>query len=121
MGQSLNIPRVIPNDWKRLDLIINKIKMNLGRDSNPTFNGLITSELTTSSLTLINTITEFSTDGTLGDNSDSAVPTEKAVKTYVDAAIINYEDTDAVLIFGGGVSDVLLDAQVYDAGSSVLI
>ena len=28
-------------------------------------------------------INEFSTDGTLGDNSDTAVPTEKAVKTYV--------------------------------------
>lgn len=29
-------------------------------------------------------IDEFSTDGTLADNSDLAVPTEKAVKTYVD-------------------------------------
>jgi len=33
MGQSLAIPRVIPEDWKRLDLIINKIKMTLGRDA----------------------------------------------------------------------------------------
>lgn len=39
-----------------------------------------------SSLTLVNSVTEFSTDGTLGDNSDTAVPTEKAVKTYVGAA-----------------------------------
>lgn len=31
-------------------------------------------------------INEFSTDGTLGDDSDDAVPTEKAVKTYVDAS-----------------------------------
>jgi hypothetical protein len=31
-------------------------------------------------------ITEFSIDGTLGGNSDDAIPTEKAVKTYVDAA-----------------------------------
>jgi hypothetical protein len=29
------------------------------------------------------TINEFSTDGTLGGNSDTAVPTEQAVKTYV--------------------------------------
>jgi len=36
-------------------------------------------------------INEFSTDGTLVGNSDSAVPTEKAVKAYVDAA-------------GGGIS-----------------
>lgn len=30
------------------------------------------------------TIDEFSTDGTLSGNSDTALPTEKAVKTYVD-------------------------------------
>ena len=30
------------------------------------------------------TINEFSTDGTLAGDSDTAVPTEKAVKTYVD-------------------------------------
>ncbi len=29
-------------------------------------------------------INEFSTDGTLGGNSDNAIPTEKAVKTYAD-------------------------------------
>lgn len=31
-------------------------------------------------------VNEFSIDGTLAGNSDSAVPTEKAVKSYVDAA-----------------------------------
>jgi len=30
-------------------------------------------------------VKEFSTDGTLSDNSDLAVPTEKAVKTYIDS------------------------------------
>ena len=30
---------------------------------------------------------ELSTDGTMGDNSDTAVPTEKAVKTYADTKI----------------------------------
>lgn len=39
------------------------------------------------SLNLTNTINEFSTDGTLAGDSDSAVPTEKAVKTYVDGLI----------------------------------
>jgi hypothetical protein len=34
-------------------------------------------------------IDEFSTDGTLADNSDSAVPTEQAVKTYVDSKIVS--------------------------------
>ncbi len=33
-------------------------------------------------------INEFSTDGTLAGNSDLAVPTEKAVKTYVDTAVV---------------------------------
>lgn len=32
-------------------------------------------------------INEYSTDGTLGDNSNDAVPTEQATKTYVDAQI----------------------------------
>lgn len=35
-------------------------------------------------LTSGTTATEFSVDGTFADNSDTAVPTEKAVKTYVD-------------------------------------
>jgi len=33
------------------------------------------------------TINEFSTDGTMADNSDTAVPTERAVVTYVSAKI----------------------------------
>ena len=33
------------------------------------------------------TVNEFSTDGTLSDNSDQAVPTERAVKTYVDGQL----------------------------------
>lgn len=42
-------------------------------------------------LTLQNgvSVDEFSSDTTLAGNSDDAVPTEKAVKTYVDAAAIN--------------------------------
>jgi len=50
MGQSLAIPRVIPNDWKRLDLIVNKIKMRLGHDSNPEFASLTLSDLVASRL-----------------------------------------------------------------------
>jgi len=34
-----------------------------------------------------NFVNEFSTDGTLVDNSDLAIPTEQAVKTYVDAQV----------------------------------
>ena len=50
MGLSLSIPRVIPNDWNRLDLIISKIKMKLGQDAdvvhaNITLTDLIASRL----------------------------------------------------------------------------
>ncbi len=47
------------------------------------------------------TISEFSTDGTMGGNSDSVVPTEKAVVTYVTTLL------DA----GGGTAYKLKDAQ----------
>jgi len=41
------------------------------------------------SVTMTNTVSEFSTDGTFAGDSDTAVPTEKATKTYVDNAINN--------------------------------
>jgi len=57
---------------------------------NFTTSGIITAV----GLTVVNAITEFSTDGTLGGNSDSALPTEKAVKTYVDTLeFIDLTDT----------------------------
>jgi hypothetical protein len=36
------------------------------------------------SLTMTNTVNKFSTDGTLSENSNNNVPTEYAIKTYVD-------------------------------------
>lgn len=39
-------------------------------------------------------INEFSTDGTLGDNSDDAVPTEKAVVTYMNSFMPFHSDTE---------------------------
>ncbi len=41
-------------------------------------------------------INEFSTDGTLTGNSDTAVPTEKAVKTYVDNQIGSVNSANAI-------------------------
>jgi hypothetical protein len=38
-------------------------------------------------------VTEFSTDGTLGGDSDLALPTEQSVKTYVDAAASGVDPT----------------------------
>lgn len=50
------------------------------------------------------TINEFSTDGTLAGNSDSAVPTEKAVKTYVDNKCSTLPPTVGVVPVGGVVA-----------------
>jgi hypothetical protein len=50
-------------------------------------------------------IDEFSIDGTLAGNSDNAVPTEKAVKTYVDAQV------------GGTPAGSSTQIQYNDAGS----
>jgi hypothetical protein len=44
------------------------------------------------------TINEFSSDGTLSGNSNVAVPTEQAVKTYVDTYAVILGDTSAVTI-----------------------
>jgi hypothetical protein len=50
MGLSLDIPRVIKDDWKRLDLIVNKIKMRLGRDADIKTASLTLSDLLASRL-----------------------------------------------------------------------
>jgi len=46
------------------------------------------------------TINEFSTDGTFADNSDTAVPTEKATKTYVDGQIAILSATQGTIVAG---------------------
>jgi len=51
-------------------------------------------------------VNEFSTDGTLADDSDDAVPTEKAVKLYVDTTVALYDEfielTDTPAAFSTG-------------------
>lgn len=54
MGQSLDIPRVIKDDWKRLALIVGKIKLKLGRDSSQTFVSLTLEDLFTDRITIKN-------------------------------------------------------------------
>jgi len=56
------------------------------------------------------TIDEFSTDGTLAGDSDTALPTEQAVKTYVDAQV-----TASDLDFAGdtGTGSVDLDSETF--------
>jgi hypothetical protein len=63
-----------------------------------------------------NPVAEFSTDGTLSGDSDTVVPTEKAVKSYVDTAVsdavqlnIRYASSDSTAEIG--------DAVLVDTGS----
>ena len=46
------------------------------------------------SLKLTNTVLEFSIDGTLGNDSDSTIPTKKAVKIYIEGkTFLNHSNT----------------------------
>ena len=82
-------------------------------------------------------INEFSTDGTLAGDSDIAVPTEQAVKTYVDTEIqdlrneldlINirevYSDTTAVtgdvLLVDTTAGNVTVDLQEHPDGKIMI-
>jgi hypothetical protein len=83
--------------------------------SSPTFAGL----------TIVNAINEFSIDGTLAGDSDSAVPTEKAVKTYVDAQVggINYWDRTGTVLSpvtsGDDLNIDVIDEQTTNAGVTI--
>lgn len=67
-------------------------------------------------------LNEFSTDGTMGGNSDTAVPTEKAVKTYADTKINDTNDIikDTHIDWGTGANQVsAVDVPIADAGSII--
>jgi hypothetical protein len=68
------------------------------------------------------TVNEFSTDGTLSGNSDTAVPTEQAVKTYVDNAIggtetVRFVSSDTTAVAG---DIVLVDSTAGDVNIELL-
>ena len=44
-------------------------------------------------------VTAISTSGTLSENSDSVLPTQKAVKTYVDSAVVGGATIKGVEVF----------------------
>jgi len=83
----------------------NITKLNLMGKPGP-IGGLVpsTGEFTTLQLQIGTDINEFSTDGTLVGDSDDALPTEKAVKTYVDNAITGVDEHNELLGLQGGDS-----------------
>jgi hypothetical protein len=72
------------DDWLRLNQV-GEFSNGVYTPGHLRVDGGLNVEAGTLQLPLGTTINEFSTDGTLAGNSDDAVPTEKAVKTYVDA------------------------------------
>jgi hypothetical protein len=62
------------------------------------------------------TVNEFSTDGTFADNSDTAVPTERATKTYVDNSIANA--LGAATTLKVGTSPNITQVEVTGSGSA---
>jgi hypothetical protein len=80
-----------------------------------------TGVITAGGLTATNTIDEFSTDGTLADNSDSAVPTEKAVKTYVDAAAGSLTQEEVEDYVGGMLdgTETFISVTYQDAAGNI--
>ena len=107
--------------YDKMNVLDGYLDQGVKQASTPTFGGLtingamvLNGAITgTTSLTfdLGSTVNEFSIDGTLAGNSDSAVPTEKAVKTYADAIdpVAHWHDThtlqlDAVNSNGGAFS-----------------
>jgi len=61
---TLQIPKVIPNDWTRLRIIIDKLKyLRLGTNSSPTFTGIVLSGLSDGSVVFIDN------NGVLSENN----------------------------------------------------
>lgn len=75
-------------------------------------------KFTTLQVTSGATINEFSTDGTLAGDSNSALPTEQAVKTYVDSQISGVDEHNELLNIQGGDSTAgefyHLTQEIYD-------
>lgn len=67
------------------------------------------------------TINEFSTDGTLNSESDNKVPTELAVKTYVDTAVSLKANVDNPTFTGTVSANAVTVAQNIIANNNVVI
>lgn len=64
-NKTIQVPKVIPNDWTRLRIIIDKLKyLRMGGGSTPTFTGLILTGLTDNSIIFVDNDGEFSENNT---------------------------------------------------------
>ena len=66
------------------------------------------------------TVNEFSTDGTFADNSDESVPTEKAVKTYVDQEITSLSASQGTIVAGNSPSQSKVEVNGTGAATDTI-
>ena len=79
--------------------------------------GLTSLQLGSIGAQLGETINEFSSDVALSGSSNTAVPTENAVKTYVDAAVVSGANSpNAIQIVSGDITATL--GKIYAVGGS---
>lgn len=105
------------NDYIEIDIANNDITFNIADTLEGQFDA---NGLTLKSGASVN---EFSIDGTLAGNSDDAVPTEQAVKTYVDDQVVNSQInvrsisadstavTSDVVLVNTAATDITVDVQ----------
>lgn len=109
------IPPIITGDWESVRQAVAKIATKLGTGSDVTHKSINITTLVAAAFTLVNTINEFSTDGAFAGNSDLAVPTEKAIKTYVASVIGSFiEDVDVLpIVTVGKIVHLTTDGNLY--------
>lgn len=83
-----------------------------------TFNTNATVKLATGT-----SINEFSIDGTFADNSDSAVPTEKAIRTYIGSVFtgVGSASQSGVVVVGTNAANLVLQTVSISAAGEVFI
>ena len=133
---------IISNDWTNLGNTVTDLGSVTTADINGgTIDGVVINDSTiglttaaagaftnltasTAYLASGTTINEFSTDGTLGGDSDAAVPTEHAVKTYVDGSVgdgINGSGADTQVTYWTNESTIAGDAGMTYAAADDLL
>lgn len=86
---------------------------NVVDDTSPELGGNLAAGNHNIGFTLGTTINEFSIDGTLDGNSDDVVPTEKAVRAYVNAAV----PSGIIVMWSGTLATVPDGWSLCDGGS----
>lgn len=115
-SKTIQVPKVIPNDWVRLRIIIDKLKHNrLGGGSTPTFDGLILTGLDPSRLIwtdsgkelaskdLIDLIAGTANRVTFSDDGSGGVvgttPQDTHVDAHMELAGITIKDSNDDIVF----------------------